>query len=163
VLTGTACAKGHLNRPGMSVCARCARPIGADAAYGVNATRPALGCLVVDDGSIYRLDSGYVIGSDPTRDSAVRSRMARPLVMAGTDVEPAHAEMILHDWDVLLTDRGSSAGTFVFDEDQGVWERLRPFDPRILRAGAHIAFGQRVATFLTPWLPGGREAVPPPD
>lgn len=159
IVTGAGCTRGHLNRPGMRVCARCARPIDADGAYGVSGTRPALGCLVVDGGFIYRLDSGYLVGSDPARDPTVRSRLARPLLLTGAGLAAAHAEIRLHDWDVLVTDRASETGTFVFEEERGAWERLRPYDPWVLKPGAHLAFGQAVATFVTAWIPSGREQV----
>ena len=151
VVAGVPCPQGHLNRPRMSSCARCGRPIAAGAGYQVSGTRPALGCLITDEGSVYRLDSGYLVGSDPTRDPTVRGRLARPLSLPGRDVAGTHAEIRLHDWDVVVTDRASDGGTYVFEPGASAWERLRPYDPRVLPPGTHLAFGQRVATFVTPW------------
>ncbi|HET9077512.1 MAG TPA: FHA domain-containing protein, partial [Acidimicrobiales bacterium] len=158
VVAGVVCSRGHMNRPGMTSCVRCGAPVTGEEDYNVTGTRPALGSLVVDDGSVYRLDSGYLIGSDPVRDPTVRGGLARALVLAGDQVAPSHAEIRLHDWDVVITDRDSPGGTFVYGPDSGAWERLRPFEPRVLQAGTHIALGQRVATFLTPWLAGARPA-----
>jgi hypothetical protein len=28
---------------------------------------------------------------------------------------------------------------------------LRPYEPRTLKPGTHVAFGQRIVTYLTPW------------
>ncbi|MBV9660415.1 MAG: FHA domain-containing protein [Acidimicrobiales bacterium] len=154
VVAGVICPRGHLNRPGMTGCVRCGSAIPAEGSYSVSGTRPALGCLVVDDHNIYRLDRGYLVGSNPGRDPTVRGGLALPLTLRGQDVSATHAEIRLHDWDVLLTDRSSAGGTCVYEPDAGDWERLRPFEPRLLKPGTHIAFGQRVATFVTPWIPG---------
>lgn len=152
VVAGVLCARGHLNRPGMPACVRCSTPIPSESAYTVTGTRPALGVLVADDATVYRLDRNYVVGSDPGRDPTVRSGLARPLVLAGADMAPSHAEVRMHDWDVVVTDRGSSGGTSVFELNSSNWLRLPRYEPRALRPGTHIAFGQRIVTFVTPWV-----------
>jgi hypothetical protein len=152
VVAGLLCDRGHLNRPGMPTCVRCSTPMPAAAAYTVTGTRPALGCLIADDALVYRLDLGYVVGSDPGRDPTVRAGLARSLVMAGPGVAASHAEIRLHDWDVAVTDRGSVGGTSVFELGASDWERIRPYEPRVLKPGTHVAFGQRIVTFVTPWL-----------
>lgn len=156
VVAGVVCRRGHLNRPGMPACVRCDTPITDQDAYNVSGTRPALGCLVVDDGSVYRLDSGYLVGAEPLRDPTVRGGLARPLRLEGVQVAESHAEIRLHDWDVVVTDRDSPGGTFMYGPDSTAWEKLRPYQPRVLQPGTHLAFGQRVATFLTPWVTGSR-------
>jgi hypothetical protein len=157
VVAGLLCDRGHLNRPGMPACVRCSTPLPADAAYTVTGTRPALGCLVADDAAVYRLDLGYVVGCDPGRDPTVRGGLARPLFMAGADVATAHAEVRLHDWDVVVTDRGSPGGTCLFELDSSDWQRIRPYEPRVLKPGTHVAFGQRIVTFVTPWVVPGSQ------
>jgi hypothetical protein len=151
VVAGVPCPRGHLNRPGLPTCVRCGKPVGTDGGYQVSGTRPALGCLITDRGDVYGLDSGYLIGSNPSRDATVRGRLARPLVLSGDDVAASHAEIRLHDWDVVVTDRASEGGTHIYPPGAAEWERLRPYDPRVLRPGTHLAFGQRVLTFVTPW------------
>ena len=151
VVAGVPCPRGHLNRPGMATCARCGRTIGGGHASQVSGIRPPLGCLITDEGSVYRLDSGYLVGADPAKDPTVRGRLARPLVLPGVDVAASHAEIRLHDWDVVVTDRASEGGTHVFAPGASSWERLRAYQPTVLQPGTHLAFGQRVATFVTPW------------
>lgn len=153
VIAGVSCTRHHLNRPGMSKCARCRQPV-AESDHQITGSRPALGCLITDLGSVYRLDSGYLVGSDPAKDPTVRGRLARPLALAGADLAVAHAEIRLQDWDVVLTDRASAGGTFVYAPDGGKWERLPPYEPRVLEPGTHIAFGQSVVTFVSPWHEG---------
>ncbi|HUJ66111.1 MAG TPA: FHA domain-containing protein [Acidimicrobiales bacterium] len=152
VVAGLLCDRGHLNRPGLPFCVRCSSPMPTDAAFTVTGTRPGLGCLVADDATIYRLDLGYVVGSDPGADPTVRGGLARPLFMTGDAVAASHAEIRLQDWDVVVADRGSAAGTCVFELNSPDWERLRPYQPRVLKPGTHIAFGQRIVTFVTPWV-----------
>jgi hypothetical protein len=127
-----------------------------DTSYTVSGTRPPLGCLVGDDGTIWRLDSGYLVGSNPASDPTVRGGIARPLSLEGAEMSAAHAEVRLAGWDVEVVDRSSAGGTFVFEPGAREWIRLRPYEPRALKPGTHIAFGQRIVTFLTPW------AVPEP-
>jgi hypothetical protein len=154
VVAGALCARGHLNRPGLTVCARCRTPL-LDAKDQVSGTRPPLGALIDDDGTIYRLDRGYLVGSAPGRDPTVGGGLARPLILHGNDVSGSHAELRLADWDVLIVDRGSAAGTCLFEPGASEWVRLAPFEPRVLPPGTHVAFGQRVVTFLSPWVAQG--------
>ena len=158
VVAGSLCARGHLNRPGTHDCIRCSAPVSAAGSSTVSGTRPALGVLILDDGSVYRLERGYLVGSRPEGDPTVRGGLARPLTLSGEDVSATHAEVRLHDWDVLVTDRGSATGTCVFEPGGADWEPLRPYQPRTLVPGTHIAFGQRIATFVTPWIIPGDDA-----
>jgi hypothetical protein len=155
VVAGVACRRGHLNRPGMGACARCGGPVGAEESAPMTGTRPALGCLITDGGGLFRLDSGYLIGSDPADHPTVRGRLARPLELTGEGVAADHAEIRLHDWDVVVTDHGAEGGTFLFGPRGAAWERLRPYEPRTLDPGTHLAFAQRVLTFVTPWAAPG--------
>jgi hypothetical protein len=155
VVAGALCARGHLNRPGLTVCARCRTPIPDGTKEQVTGTRPPLGVLVRDDGLVYRLDQGYLVGSAPGRDPTVGGGLARPLILSGSDVSGSHAELRLADWDVVLVDRGSAAGTCVFEPGAAEWIRLNPYEPHVLPAGTHMAFGQRVMTFISPWMTGG--------
>jgi hypothetical protein len=120
----------------------------------VSGSRPSLGVLVADDGTIYRLDQGYLVGSDPGRDPTVGGGLARPMVLAGNDVSSSHAEVRLVDWDVAVLDRGSAAGTSVFARGATEWVALRPYETKVITPGSHVAFGQRVVTFISPWISG---------
>lgn len=151
VVGGLLCEREHLNRPGIRVCVRCGAPVIHDTSYTVSGTRPPLGCLVGDDGTIWRLDSGYLVGSNPASDPTVRGGIARPLSLEGAEMSAAHAEVRLAGWDVEVVDRSSAGGTFVFEPGAREWIRLRPYEPRALKPGTHVAFSQRIVTFLTPW------------
>ena len=129
--------------------------IPAGARDPISGTRPSLGVLIADDGTIFRLDQGYLIGSNPGRDPTVGGGLARPLALSGSDISGSHAEVRLIDWDVTILDRGSTAGTCVFEPGAAEWIRLSPFEPRVIPPGTHLSFGQRVVTFIIPWVPAG--------
>lgn len=151
VVAGVRCSRGHFNHPDAASCSRCGTPIGGTDRAPVSGPRPALGVLVADDGGIYRLDRGYVVGAAPERDPTVTGGIARPLALPGQGVSPAHAEIRLDDWRVLLADRGSEQGTFVALPGRDRWEPVPRYQPTPLSPGTHIAFGQRVVTFTSPW------------
>ena len=155
VVAGVLCARGHLNRPGLRACARCRIPLPVGSPDKISGTRPPLGVLVVDDGTVYRLDRGYLVGSNSLRDPTVGGGLARPLHLAGSDVSGSHAEVRLNDWDVIVVDRGSTAGTCVFEPGTDEWQRLNPYEPRVIAPGTHVAFGQRIVTWISPWVAGG--------
>jgi hypothetical protein len=153
VVAGVLCVRGHLNRPGLTTCARCHTRMPVGAREHVSGTRPPLGVLMTDDGAIYRLDRSYLVGSNASRDPTVGGGLARPLVLRGSDVSGSHAELRLTDWDVTVVDRGSAAGTCIFEPGATEWSRLRPYEPRAVSPGTHVAFGQRVVTIISPWVP----------
>lgn len=154
VVAGALCERGHLNRPGMPACVRCGSSLPHDRAYTVTGTRPGLGCLVADDGCVWRLDGPYLVGSDPGGDPTVNGGMAKSLPLAGEGIAPSHADIRLKDWDVQVIDRASPGGTWVHDPGATAWSRLTPYEARTLQPGTHVAFGKRVITFVTPWVPG---------
>lgn len=149
-VSGARCPNRHLNPPASATCARCGATItgGGDVQ---SARRPSLGVLVCDDGSVYRLDSGYVAGRRPEIDPEVVRGSSRPLPLAGggPELSDAHAAIRLGDWTVELVDRGSGAATFVLPPGQTAWNRLASGQARVLDHGTHIAVGQRVITFLS--------------
>jgi hypothetical protein len=105
--------------------------------------------VVLDDGSTYSLDTGYVIGSSPDADAAVTSGAARPLRLAAVEdqVSPVHAELRLVEWDVQIVDRGSAAGTFFLPPGGQQWVPVQPEHPIVLVPDSHVACGRRVFAF----------------
>jgi hypothetical protein len=148
VVAGDLCQNRHLNRPGSAKCLRCGTSMSAGVQRGVRGARPPLGSLVVDGSQVYSLDRSYLVGSDPGRDPTVRSGLALPLVLEGSEVSAAHAEVRLHNWDVAVTDRASATGTAVFEPSATQWLRLRPFDPRIIESGTRIKVGGTIIVFI---------------
>jgi hypothetical protein len=108
---------------------------------------------VRDDGAVFALDSPYVLGADPGKDPTVTGGLARPLQLRGRDAEGdgAAAEVRLTDWEVAVVDRRSPGGTYVLPPGSQQWERTGPYEVVRLRPGTHIAVGQRVLTYVSPW------------
>jgi hypothetical protein len=151
VVAGVHCPSGHLNHPATTSCATCGRPLEPGASQ-VSGPRPVLGVLLVDDGTVLRLDRSFLIGSAPDTDPTVSGGRARPLTLGGDpDVAPVHAEVRLTGWTVSVIDRGATHPTLVLAPGGATWEALRPFITTALRPGTHIAVGGRVLTMVSPW------------
>ncbi len=142
---GIRCKKGHFNDPEARYCGICGIHMVQDKVARVKGPRPVLGFLVLDDGTSYKLDSDYVLGSDPHGHEAVVAGRARPLVVRaeGDVISPVHARVVLEDWDVLVSDCGSVYGTYVWSPGGTEWERLGPEQRVKLGAGSQVLVAQR--------------------
>jgi hypothetical protein len=153
IVRGVRCGRNHFNHPLSSSCVRCGAPID-EATQTSEGPRPPLGVLVRDDSTVFSLDCGYVLGSDPGGDPAVAAGQLRPLRLSGPateEVSAVHAEVRCSGWDVTVIDRGSDYGTFILPPGEAEWERLPPYQEHALTPGTHLACGQRILTFASPW------------
>ncbi len=158
VVRGVRCPNGHFNHPDSPTCVRCGVTIGPADRAPISGARPSLGALVLEDGSVFGLDRGYLVGHDPERDPTVSGGLARPLRLDDDAIADSHVEVRLSDWAIALIDRGSEQGTFALPPGGQTWERLTPYQPFGVPAGTHVAAGHRVFTITSPW-PG----PPAPD
>lgn len=152
VVLGIRCSDGHLNDPDAYFCAQCGVAMVNQTHQLVEGRRPSLGFLVFDDGVTYTVDGQYVVGRAPHDDPRVDEGSMRPLTIddRARTVSRVHADLQLDGWQVLLTDRNSTNGSFLWDEPSGLWVRLKPHDPVRLTPGAHGSIGQRVFRFESP-------------
>ena len=142
------CAIGHTNHPEARYCVACGRGFAQGSTLVLKQReRPPLGVLVVGDGSVFTLDSDYVIGRDPYDDPAVAAG-SRPLVVTdeSRSVSRVHAEVQLHGWDVLVVDRGSRNGTFVLAHGATEWTPVGA-EPLVVPPGGTVAVGDRTMVF----------------
>lgn len=146
---GIRCSRGHFNHPRALYCTACGIATTQQTHILVRGPRPSLGVLVLDDGSTYSLDTGYVIGASPEGDDAVVRGDERPLRLPSPEdqISPVHAEVRLVDWDVHIIDRGSSSGTFVLPPGAQQWQPVTPGSPAVLVPNSHLACGRRVFAF----------------
>jgi hypothetical protein len=147
------CQQGHFNHPRVVNCLRCGAPV-TSGTPPVNGPRPAVGVLLADDGSIWALDRGYLLGSDPSTAAEVQSGAVQAIAMrAGPDrtMAPVQAEIRSKDWAAYLVDRGAPGGTWVQSPTAQVWEPLGRSEQREVSSGSHISFGGRVLTYLSAW------------
>jgi len=108
-------------------------------------TRPPLGVLLLDDGSVFQLDRDYIVGREPGLDATVASGRSRALRIADDSgiVSRVHAKVQLDGWRVLVTDLGSANGTRVRLPKQSADTVLQPHVPVVLATGSQVDLGGR--------------------
>jgi hypothetical protein len=114
----------------------------------VEGERPALGVLVVDDGSAIVLHGSCVFGREPERSESAR-RGATPIRLPDQSgqMSRAHAEVRLVEWEVMVVDLGSTNGTFVRLPGDPQPRRLTAGNGITLVPGAEVTIGGRVLKF----------------
>lgn len=144
------CPAGHASPPSASWCVQCGRVLSGPGVTRVEAVRPCLGLLVVDDGSVFALDTGYVLGTEPESSSAVAHGTMRPLRVHGDagQVGAAHAEIRLAGWELLVVDRGTPSGTEVRPPGAHRPHRLEPELPEPLSPGSAVIVGSTTFLFV---------------
>ena len=145
---GVCCPRDHLNDPRDDFCRVCGLPL-VPGAPEVEGPRPPLGRLTWDNGEVHEILGAALVGRDVGLDGAVISGELAALVPAGQNdsMSRVHAELRPNGWDVVVIDRGSTNGTFIWDEASKAWQRLPPDEPHVVRPGSVLAFGERTATF----------------
>jgi hypothetical protein len=140
---GIYCKNGHFNDPEARYCAVCGISMGQLTKIRQQGKRPPLGVLILSDGSVCQLDADYVIGREPTLDSAVADGRARPLRLMGASgvVSRIHARVELDGWQVFITDLKSANGTQVLQPGERNPISLQPGVRTPLMAGAQIRLG----------------------
>ncbi len=113
MVEGVYCKNEHFNDPDARYCAVCGISMSQLAKIRQQGKRPPLGVLILGDGSVCQVDADYVIGREPTLDSAVAEGRARPLRLIGAPgmVSRIHARVELDGWQVFITDLKSANGT----------------------------------------------------
>ena len=141
IVEGVYCENGHFNDPEARHCAVCGS--GQLAKMRQEGNRPALGVLILGDGSVCQLDADYVIGREPTLDNSVAEGRARPLRLMDDSgvVSRIHARVELDGWQVFITDLNSANGTQVLLPGERNPANLQPGVRTPLVAGAQIRLG----------------------
>lgn len=143
IVEGVYCQNGHFQDPQALSCADCGAAIGQQQPrYG---PRPPLGVLVLDDGSVFQLDTDYVVGREPGLDASVAGGQSRPLRVADDSgiVSRVHARVRLDGWQVTVTDLGSANGTKVRFPNGASEQVLTPDMPQIITSGSVVDLGGR--------------------
>jgi hypothetical protein len=142
VVHGVRCVNGHFNHQGMLYCRACGIGMVQQSAVLVEGERPSLGVIVMADGSTFSLDDEYLLGREASRDAGVRS-----IVVDDRRVSRRHALLSLKGWDVIVTDLGSSNGTYVKNPGWPEWVRATPHQPVTLDPGGQIGIGGQVLVY----------------
>jgi len=152
-VAGVRCELGHFNHPRATSCLRCGRPIPPGSPQ-VTGPRPPLGVLLADDGAVWPLSRGCLIGTDPASAPEVQSGAVEAIAMrAGANhaMAPVQAEVQVRAWSTYLVDRGAEGGTWLQGPSAQTWEQLGRNEQRELASGSHLSCGGRVLTFLSAW------------
>jgi hypothetical protein len=115
----------------------------------VTVVQSAVGKLTWDNGEVHHLSGPALIGRDIAADDAVLSGELAPVVPSGQNdsMSRVHAELRVRDGELVVVDRGSTNGTFIWDEPAKAWQRLAAGEPHVVPTGTVLAFGERTATF----------------
>ncbi len=145
VVLGIYCKNDHFNDPRIPYCGICGISMVQLTHVSRPGPRPPLGVLVLDDGATFRLDTPYVVGREPERDTDVAEGRARALRIADRDgvVSRIHARIDLDGWDVNVVDLGSSNGTHISEQGTDAWTRIPPRTPVPIKPGTRVLFGRR--------------------
>ena len=143
VVIGVRCKNGDFNDPEARYCAVCGIGMAQLTKAPQTGPRPPLGVLVLDDGSVFRLDADYVIGREPSLDSSVADGSARPLRLADASglVSRVHARVELDGWQVFVCDLNSANGTYIRVPGGENSERLTPGVRTLLVVGSQVRLG----------------------
>lgn len=143
MVEGVHCKNGHFNDPEARHCAVCGISMGQLTKVRQTGKRPPLGVLILGDGSVCQLDADYVIGREPTLDSAVADGRARPLRLMGASgvVSRIHARVELDGWEVFISDLNSANGTQILLPGERNPTSLQPGVRTPLVAGTQIRLG----------------------
>jgi FHA domain len=149
LVRGVICANGHFTNPENAYCHIDGISLVQSTLNVVEGPRPALGVLVLDDGSTLVLDADYVIGREPDHDPSVLSGESRPLILTDAErtVSRVHAAVLLENWDVRVIDRGSANGTFILASASDRWVKLIPDEPTTIKPGCQVRVGKREFLF----------------
>jgi FHA domain len=112
-VTGVYCKNGHFDDPEARYCAVCGIGMAQLTKERRKGERPPLGVLILNDGSVFELDTDYVIGREPSLHTSVANGSARPLRLADVEgvVSRVHVHVKLDGWQVYVSDLNSSNGT----------------------------------------------------
>ncbi len=145
IIQGVYCKNGHFDDPEALFCAVCGISMNQQTLVPRPGTRPPLGVLLLDDGSVFQLDRDYIVGREPGLDATVASGRSRALRIDDDSgiVSRVHAKIALDGWRVLITDLGSANGTRVKQSSQPADTQLQPHMPLVLTTGSQIDLGGR--------------------
>ncbi len=68
IVQGVYCSRGHFDDPESLFCAVCGISMNQQTLVPRPGTRPPLGVLLTDDGSVFQLDRDYIVGREPSLD-----------------------------------------------------------------------------------------------
>lgn len=102
--------------------------------------------LSFDSGESFVLEGLALVGRRPEARAGEAVRHLVPLESSDMSLSKTHAQVQLVDGNLVVTDRGSTNGSFLLR--QGAARELSPGRPTTLLEGDHVRFGDREMTVL---------------
>lgn len=148
---GVYCKNRHFNDPRVLFCAVCGINMVQQTPVLVPGPRPPVGVVVVDDGSVFQLDTDYLLGRDPENSDFARSGGYRSIQLTdlSQQISRVHARLELRGWDVVLVDNRSTNGTYLIAPKTTTWVQLPPGAEQVLSPGTRIRIGDRIVAYNT--------------
>lgn len=108
--------------------------------------RPALGLLLLDDGTTHPIDSDMIVGREPHFHARVAAGHAVEVTVNDPELNLSreHFAIHLHDWDVTAIDLNSSNGTLLQRSQTTDWVPLSTTDPVEVSSGDKLRAGSRI-------------------
>ncbi len=143
-VTGVYCKNGHFDDPEARYCAVCGIGMAQLTKERRIGERPPLGVLILNDGSVFGLDTDYVIGREPSLHTSVADGSASPLRLADTQgvVSRAHVHVELDGWQVYVSDLSSANGTQILLPGERDGTLLVPGVRTPIGAGTEVRLGR---------------------
>ncbi len=145
-VTGILCPRSHFNNPKASFCMICGVSMAHLTHDPVLGPRPTLGFIIFDDGATFGLSRSYAIGRNPDKPDDPSVEVLR-LYEDNETISRDHAWISLDDWSVKIVDKGSTNGTFIWDEPNQTWDQLNVDEPVEIVSGTTIALGRRAFVY----------------
>jgi hypothetical protein len=145
LVQGVLCPNDHFIDPRAAYCPACGAAMAHQTLVVREGPRPPLGVLVLDDGSVFHLDTDYVVGREPQHDPDVIGGSARPLRIVDAEgvVSRRHARIAVVGWDLQVIDLGSANGTFIDLPGDPQRHQLRANEPVTVGPGTQVTLGRR--------------------
>ena len=147
LVQGINCSAGHFNDPRSVHCATCGLPVAASDRVVVGGECPALGVLVVEGVPPHVVSRNVVIGRYPHEAPEVLDGNAEAFEVTDPSASRVHARLVLHGWDVLVADAGSTNGTQIATGGASQWSPVATDAWSILEPGAYLCLGRLIIHF----------------
>lgn len=122
------CPYGHSSPPNATLCRVCGAPIASQGPRLM--ARPALAVLRASDGSTAEVDRAVLLGRAPSAHlSSARAPRLMTVPSPSHDISRTHVEIAPEDWQIVVTDLGSTNGTVLVRPGSGEHQQLPPGEP----------------------------------
>jgi hypothetical protein len=147
LVQGINCSAGHFNDPRSVHCATCGLPIADSDRVVVAGERPALGVLVAEGVEPHVVSRDVIIGRYPHEEPEVIDGLASPYELKDPSASRIHARLVLHGWDLLVADAGSTNGTKIATGGASEWSAVATDAWSIVEPGAYLCLGRVIVHF----------------